>query len=178
MKRAAPWILPALLAACAATKSPRPLSLEDAPLRPAAASNPIDDEERQAQEALQDIEERVRRGDLPQIQFAFDSADITPRSFATLDQIAQLLLSNGRLKLRILAHTDSIGAETYNLDLSQRRAKSVKAYLASRGVPPPSMRFQGYGFSRPVADNSTDEGRALNRRVEFKITTRDWNAVY
>jgi outer membrane protein OmpA-like peptidoglycan-associated protein len=78
----------------------------------------------------------------------------------------------------IFAHTDIIGTDDYNVDLSLRRAKSVKAYLASKGAAPPSMRFHGYGSKKPMADNETDDGRAKNRRVEFYITTREWNAVY
>ena len=64
------------------------------------------------------------------------------------------------------------------MDLSRRRAKSVKTYLAAQGVPPPSMRFHGFGASKPLADNATDEGRAKNRRVEFYVTTRTWKSVY
>ncbi len=68
--------------------------------------------------------------------------------------------------------------EEYNLDLSARRARSVKRYFAGKDVPPPSMRSRGLGFSQPIADNSTDEGRAKNRRVEFRVTFRDWDSVY
>lgn len=134
--------------------------------------------ERRAREALADIEARIARGDLPKIQFDFDKADITPESFPTLDLIAQVLSQNLRLKLLALAHTDSIGTEEYNLDLSERRAKAVKEYLVKKGLPPPSIRYRGYGFAHPLADNSTEDGRAKNRRVEFRVTTRDWNAVY
>lgn len=135
-------------------------------------------EERRLRDALQDIEERVKTGNLPKIQFEFDKAEITPESYTTLEQIVLILKSTDRLKLMIQAHTDAIGSDDYNMDLSERRANAVKSHLASKGVPPPSMRFHGYGASRPLADNATDEGRAKNRRVEFHVTTRDWNSVY
>ena len=121
---------------------------------------------------------RIKSGELPQIQFEFDSDKILLESHPTLDAIADLMLANPKVHMMVRAHTDNIGAEAYNFDLSQRRAKSVKAYLVKRGVPPPSIRYRGLGFSMPIADNSTDEGRAQNRRVEFRVTTRDWDAVY
>ncbi len=129
-------------------------------------------------EAIADIERRIERGDLPKILFEFDKDEITPESAPTLDLIAEVLTRNSKLKVIILAHTDSVGTEEYNADLSERRARSVKTALSKRGVHPPSMRFLGFGFSRPIADNSTDEGRAKNRRVEFRVTGRDWPSVY
>jgi outer membrane protein OmpA-like peptidoglycan-associated protein len=142
-----------------------------------ATDNP-DEAERKANEALKDIERRVQSGDLPKIQFEFDKDIITPESYPTLNLVAQVLLADEHLKLTIFAHADIIGTDDYNVDLSRRRAKSVKSYLASKGVPPPSMRFHGYGSSKPIADNATDEGRAKNRRVEFYVTTREWKSVY
>ena len=137
-----------------------------------------DEAERSAAKAIRDIQDRIVRGDLPKINFEFDKDEITPESDQTLDLIAQVLRSDEHLKLMIWAHCDAIGTDEYNLDLSQRRAKSVKTYLAKRGVYPPSMRFHGYGATKPIADNATDEGRAKNRRVEFYIMSRDWRAVY
>lgn len=153
-----------LLAACSARSGP---VRED----PAAA-------ERKAREALEDIERKISRGDLPKIQFEFDKAEITPESYPTLDLIAEVLSRSERLKLFILAHTDSVGTEEYNLDLSERRAKAVKEFLVKKGLPPPTIRYRGYGFARPLADNSSEEGRAKNRRVEFRVTTRDWDSIY
>ncbi|MBI3288436.1 MAG: OmpA family protein [Elusimicrobia bacterium] len=137
-----------------------------------------EEEERRARAALADIQKKIDRGELPKIQFEFDKDEITPESYPTLDLVAQLLLRNPRLKVIALAHTDSVGTQEYNLDLSERRARSVKSYLVKSGVAPPSIRFIGMGFSRPLVDNSTDEGRAKNRRVEFRVTYRDWEAVY
>ena len=68
-----------------------------------------------------------------------------------------------------LAHTDSKGSDTYNFTLSDNRAKSVREYILSKGIAPSRIISQGYGETKPVASNETDEGRQLNRRVEFKI---------
>ncbi len=170
--------IPAFLlicALCACARADAPIMLDDD--RRAAASDPAA-AERTAREALRDIEDRIQKGDLPKIRFEFDKDAITPESHETLDLIARLMLGDSRLKLMIFAHTDNVGSDEYNLDLSQRRAKSVSDYLASKGVHPPSIRFRGYGASKPIADNATDEGRAKNRRVEFYITTREWRSVY
>ena len=166
-----------LLAALTACKNgPPTIMLDDEDRK--AYKRDDEAEERRAREALADIQKRVEKGDLPKIQFEFDKDTITLESYPTLDLIAELLIKNPRLKVICLAHTDSVGTEEYNLDLSERRARSVKGYLVKHGVPPPSIRFKGMGYSRPVADNSSDEGRAKNRRVEFRVTYRDWETVY
>lgn len=72
-------------------------------------------------------------------------------------------------EILIEGHCDSDGSDAYNLDLSERRANSVQRFLLAHGVEPSRLRAQGFGRSRPIADNSTLEGRALNRRVEFTI---------
>jgi outer membrane protein OmpA-like peptidoglycan-associated protein len=71
--------------------------------------------------------------------------------------------------ISVAGHADSRGTDSYNMDLSQRRATSVSNYLASQGVDPARLRAIGYGESRPIGDNSTPEGQALNRRVEITI---------
>ena len=177
-------LLAAVLCACAHPN--RPVLIDDYDRRPEkdvsddrfGSPEGSDERELKARAAIRAIEDRVARGDLPKIQFDFDKDTITPESYATLDAVAEVIISDGHLKLMIFAHTDSVGTEEYNLDLSERRAKSVKTYLTKKGVYPPYVRFHGYGFSKPIADNATDEGRAKNRRVEFYVTTRDWNSVY
>ena len=161
---------------CACKSGPPAIFLDDRDRR--AYGHDDEEEERRAREALADLERRVESGDMPKIQFEFDKDEITPESDPTLIIVAKLLLKNPRLKVICLAHTDSVGTAEYNLDLSERRARSVKEFLVKEGVPPPSIRFKGMGYSRPLADNSTDEGRAKNRRVEFRVTYRDWETVY
>ncbi|HOI43701.1 MAG TPA: OmpA family protein, partial [Elusimicrobiales bacterium] len=66
----------------------------------------------------------------------------------------------------------------YNLELSRYRADAVKTYLVKKGIHPETIRARGYGETRPVSPGTTEKDRALNRRVEFRITTRDWGTVY
>lgn len=102
------------------------------------------------------------------IHFAFNKTDITPDSAAILSEVATLLKNDPSLKLRIEGHTDNVGSAAYNLDLSQRRAESVKAYLVQNfNIDPSRLTTQGFGFSKPIANNATAEGQAENRRVEF-----------
>jgi len=168
-------LLPVALAAC--SSAGRPIMIDDERPKPERPANAADEEAR-ARERIREIETRIEKGDLPKVQFEFDKAELLPESRPTLDRVAEVILSSGRLKLMIFAHTDNVGDDAYNMDLSHRRAKAVQSYLAGRGVPPPSMRFRGYGAAKPIADNATEDGRAKNRRVEFYVTTRDWNSVY
>lgn len=161
---------------CACKSGPPTIFLDDRDRR--AYGHDDEAEERRAREALADLERRVESGDMPKIQFEFDKDEITPESYPTLIVIAELLMKNPRLKLICLAHTDSVGTSEYNLDLSTRRAQSVKAFLVKQGVAPPSVRYRGMGYTVPIADNSTDAGRAKNRRVEFRVTYRGWETVY
>lgn len=171
---------------CACSSGPQPILIDDDARRPEKAASDdrfaspagAADEDLKAAAAIRDIQRREQAGDLPKIQFEFDKDEILGESRPTLDMIAQVLTSDEHLKLMIFAHTDNVGADEYNLDLSQRRAKSVSDYLASKGVHPPSMRHRGFGAAKPIADNATDEGRAKNRRVEFYVMTREWKAVY
>jgi OOP family OmpA-OmpF porin len=101
------------------------------------------------------------------VAFAFDSDEITGVSMATLDVAAETLRECPNVHTAVEGYTDSVGDDAYNQGLSQRRAESVSDYLSSHGVSPDRLQAKGYGESRPVADNSTADGRALNRRVEL-----------
>ncbi|MCU9947419.1 OmpA family protein [Pseudomonas solani] len=103
--------------------------------------------------------------------FAFDSAALDPADKAKLDTIASRLRNEApTAKLTITGHTDSVGSDSYNQKLSEKRAHSVTDYLVSTGIPKGSIAgVSGAGESQPVADNGTADGRALNRRVEILI---------
>ncbi len=107
------------------------------------------------------------------ILFDFDSSVLKPASQTQLGQVADVLQQYPDTNIMVMGHTDSKGSEEYNLGLSERRADAVEAYLEGRGVPAERMTAKGYGESVPVADNSTEEGRAQNRRVEFSIRVTD-----
>jgi len=106
---------------------------------------------------------------LNNIYFDFDSYGLKPESYSELDRVYRFLISNPEIKVEISAHTDSRGGDEYNLDLSQKRAQSVVDYLVTKGIFAERLAAKGYGESMPVADNETEGGRALNRRVEMKI---------
>jgi outer membrane protein OmpA-like peptidoglycan-associated protein len=118
-------------------------------------------------------ERRVERIVLQSVHFEFDRSRLTPLGRRVLDEAAQKLNENPNLSVEIEGHTDSIGTDLYNLGLGKRRAEVVKGYLVLRHrVDPQRMTTLSYGESRPIADNRTREGRALNRRVEFKVLIR------
>lgn len=101
----------------------------------------------------------------------FNYKDYTLRedSYAELNRLVKLMKEQPRLVVEISGHTDSIGSDAYNLNLSRLRAKSVADYLISQGIEPHRLEVRGYGSKFPVATNETEEGRQLNRRVEFKV---------
>jgi outer membrane protein OmpA-like peptidoglycan-associated protein len=103
------------------------------------------------------------------VQFNFDKADVRPEAEVILDEAARVLKENRDVRVEIAGHTDSIGPEAYNQGLSQSRAKSVRDYLVEGGVDSARLSWTGYGESRPVADNASEEGRAQNRRVELNV---------
>lgn len=115
---------------------------------------------------------------LENIFYEFAKADLTEASKLTLNNLYTIMIDNPDIEIELSAHTDIIGSEVYNLDLSDRRARSCVDYLVSKGIAETRMTWKGYGFSQPIAPNKladgTDnpEGRALNRRTEFKVTKK------
>lgn len=107
------------------------------------------------------------------VNFKFDEARLTLNAKALLDQVAGALAKRSDIEIELEGHTDSKGSDTYNQALSEARAASVKRYLIERGVDSRRMSAVGYGETMPVADNATDAGRELNRRVQLKITASD-----
>jgi OOP family OmpA-OmpF porin len=103
------------------------------------------------------------------IEFESGKAALTDAGKAVLDQMSVALLGLKDKKVEVIGHTDNAGSRAGNLSLSQARAEAVKAYVASRGVHPEMVSVSGEGPDRPVADNRTPEGRARNRRIEFKV---------
>ncbi|MGB3738675.1 MAG: OmpA family protein [Pontixanthobacter sp.] len=103
------------------------------------------------------------------VTFAVDSSNINPQFQNTLDTVANSMQAYPNSLIDVYGHTDSTGADSYNQALSERRAQAVASYLSRRGVSAARIRSQGFGETSPVADNTTAQGRALNRRVEIKI---------
>lgn len=109
---------------------------------------------------------------LKNIFFETGKATLMPESFQQLQSVKSLLENNPSLKIEISGHTDNIGSFKSNQKLSEERAKSVADYLIGQGVSNSRIEYKGYSFSQPIAPNSTADGRAQNRRVEFKILSK------
>lgn len=106
---------------------------------------------------------------LNNVFFDFDKWDLRPESFIELDRVVTLLKENPKIEIEMSAHTDSYGTDEYNVTLSENRARSVREYILSKSIPESRIISKGYGETKPVAPNDTDENRQLNRRVEFTI---------
>jgi outer membrane protein OmpA-like peptidoglycan-associated protein len=106
---------------------------------------------------------------LNNIFFEYDKSDILSGSFYELDRLAAIMQQNPNIVIQIAGHTDNAGSDVYNQKLSEDRARAVYAYIKSKDIGDDRVSFVGYGESRPIAPNDTEEGRALNRRVEFVI---------
>jgi OOP family OmpA-OmpF porin len=102
-----------------------------------------------------------------QIHFEFDKDIIRKESFPILDAVAEVLQKFPEMRIEIQGHTDNKGSAAYNAKLSDRRAASVRKYLVAKGIAPERLVSHGYGLSRPLVPNDTDQNRALNRRVQF-----------
>ncbi len=104
------------------------------------------------------------------IFFATNESTVLPQSFGVLDEVAELLQKNPQvLKVRVDGHTDDVGEEDYNLQLSEARARAVRDYLVSKGVAAERLEHKGFGESKPLVEGTGEDARAKNRRVEFTI---------
>jgi len=109
---------------------------------------------------------------LKNIYFEFGKSTLKPESFTSLDNVVKLMESNETIRIEISGHTDNIGSLKTNTKLSADRAKAVVDYLVQKGISASRLENKGYAFSQPVAPNNTEEGRAQNRRVEFKVLSK------
>lgn len=107
------------------------------------------------------------------ILFDVDKTDLKTAAKSNLTNLSKSLSQNPQTNILIVGHTDDTGSDDHNMDLSVRRAEAVKAYIASAGVNGSRLSTQGKGESEPIADNTTADGRAQNRRVEIAIVAND-----
>ncbi len=136
----------------------------------------MDEQERQLREKMAGTGVEVERvGDsirliMPGgVTFRTGSSEIQPQFYSPLDQVAQTLNQYPQSLIDVIGHTDNVGSDQMNQQLSERRASAVANYLLSKGVVPQRLNAYGMGESQPVADNNTDFGRQRNRRVEVLI---------
>jgi outer membrane protein OmpA-like peptidoglycan-associated protein len=103
------------------------------------------------------------------VEFYVNSDLLTAKGRGTIDSLLPVLRNNPRTRVEIAGHADNVGTQDYNLGLSQRRAEAVKQYFIVQGIAEQRLITQGYGFSLPIADNATAEGRQRNRRAEVIV---------
>ena len=143
----------------------------------AAVGNMMDKQEMEMQQALAESEAAAirREGNLLAISlkgdvtFDTNSAIVKPGLYSEIERIANILIKYPETVIQVEGHTDSIGSESYNLELSARRAEAVKNLLVQKGVDPVRIRTMAFGESAPISSNDTEYGRAQNRRVEIKV---------
>ncbi|HWF44524.1 MAG TPA: OmpA family protein [Candidatus Kapabacteria bacterium] len=104
--------------------------------------------------------------------FDFNKSDLNQASYPELDRAVRLMKAVPSMEVEIVGYTDNVGSADYNKSLSQKRANAVRDYLIAHGIPKARVAAKGYGMEDPIADNSTDEGRSENRRVEFVVMSK------
>lgn len=130
----------------------------------------VQEAEAQAQEKAKKIEAAIQKIiDFENINFELNQARLTPKSLNTLKQIATVLQENPNVRVKIAGHTDDLGDDTHNLNLSQQRVNRVKAKLIEMEIEQERIEAIGYGETQPLVANDSEENRQKNRRVEFKI---------
>ncbi len=128
----------------------------------------LEEERRQAQLAREQAQEALNP-EISYVQFDIDRYNIKPAYHSILDNVVQFMRENPGIRIVVVGHTDITGPAEYNIGLSQRRAESVKAYLVNKGIDPSRLTIRALGESNPRATNDTEQGRTLNRRVEFRV---------
>jgi outer membrane protein OmpA-like peptidoglycan-associated protein len=118
---------------------------------------------------IKTVENYIRTFVLENVYFDTDKWDLKPESYGALDNLFINLNSNPKMKVELAGYTDSDGEDVYNMELSQRRADAVKAYIVKRGIDSKRILAKGYGEKLPRVPNTTDENKALNRRTEVKV---------
>jgi OmpA-OmpF porin, OOP family len=106
---------------------------------------------------------------LDDVLFDFDRSNLKPEAAAILDRLVAFMNENKDKRAELSGHTDNVGTEAYNRKLSERRVDSVRDYVVKKGVDSGRISGQGFGESKPIAENKSAEGRAKNRRVEIKV---------
>jgi OOP family OmpA-OmpF porin len=165
------WASPVIR--CAATTAPAIAIKEPPPPPPAVEPTPVP-EPTPPPEPPPRAEVKAQMIELSEtVQFETESAVLVERSKQLLDEVARELADHPEVKrVQIEGHTDAVASKRHNLKLSQDRVASVKAYLLSKGVEAKRLTTKAFGETKPIASNKTEEGRAKNRRVDFRIISR------
>lgn len=143
----------------------------------AAIGRYMDNQERELHEALANAEAASIRREQDvlavtfksDVMFDYNSSVLKTGAYDEIDRVAQVLIKYPQTTIRIEGHTDAAGSEDYNLKLSEQRAQAVKNALTAKGVDPARLQTLGFGEGKPIADNNTEAGRQMNRRVNIVI---------
>ena len=150
---------------------------QEEPVVEEPAPEPVHEVKQVIQQAVKEEKKEFRMSDLEKLSqetlFDFDSDVLKSENYSGLDIVAKFLKDNPNVSVKVEGHTDNVGSEAYNQGLSERRARTVANYLINRGASRAQVTTQGFGYSRPVADNDTDEGRAQNRRTDLVFKVAD-----
>jgi OOP family OmpA-OmpF porin len=165
----ASWAAPVFRCAGTATPPPPPVAIAPPP-EPAKPEPPPEPEPPPPPKA----ELKAEKIELSEtVQFETESAVLVERSKQLLDDVARELADHPEVKkVQIEGHTDAVASKAHNMKLSQERVASVKAYLLSKGVDARRLTTKAFGETKPIASNKTEEGRAQNRRVDFRVIQR------
>lgn len=164
-----------MLGACASSQDKE---VDDAARLPAEDPNIAAVEGQNYKLAKQTVGQMFRSMQLPSINFDFDSIRPPEYAYPILDKVATLMKEKGNLHLILEGNADVLGSDEYNYWLSGSRAAAIKSYLVSRGIEADRIRIHAYGNTRPITLDNSADGRRLNRRVDMKLTKRQWKAVY
>lgn len=129
----------------------------------------IAENEMYGENSMQIMIEKPKSYTLNNVFFDTGKSTIKPSSNKELDELVELLKLKPEMKIEISGHTDNVGNENDNLILSENRAKAVMNYLTSKGIPSNRLTYKGYGSSKPISDNNSEQGRKLNRRTEILL---------
>lgn len=163
------------LGACASSQNKE---VDDIPRLPAQDPNIATVEQQNYKLSKQSVTQMYKSLKLPAINYDFDSIRPPEYAYPILDKVITLMKEKGNVHLILEGHGDLLGSDEYNYWLSGSRASALKSYIVSRGVQADRIRIHAYGNTRPITLDNSPEGRRLNRRVDMKLTTRQWNAIY
>lgn len=163
-----------VLGACSSSSD----KLDDRPRIPQEDPNIATLQEQNYKLYKQTVSQMYKSMKLPSINYDFDSIRPPEYAYALLDKVATLMKEKENIHLILEGHSDVLGSDEYNYWLSGSRAAALKSYLVSRNVQADRIRIHAYGNTRPVTLDNSSNGRQANRRVDMKLTKREWKSIY
>ncbi len=172
------FLIGVAVALCACASSKNKNEVDDTPRLAAQDPNIALVERRNYKLSKQSVTQMYKSMKLPSINYDFDSIRPPEYAYPILDKVVTLMKEKGNIHLILEGNSDVLGSDEYNYWLSGSRAAALKSYLVSRGIQADRIRIHAYGNTRPITLDNSAEGRRLNRRVDMKLTTREWKSIY